>query len=103
VAAFVSPALARHLLADALRPGSSVTGSQRQSAARDLAVGRLDDLGGFPDCPVPDSGVRVGEGSFGGAEPGCAVGRRSMAMAAPQRWGHDNLKVALEAPGDRVK
>src|SRR5579863_6805475 len=49
---------------------SSVTGSQCQSATRDLAVGRLDDLGGFPDCLVPDSGVGVGEGSFGGMEPG---------------------------------
>jgi hypothetical protein len=37
---------------------------------RDLAVGRLDDLGGFPDCPVPDSRVGVGEGPFGGVEPG---------------------------------
>ena len=26
----------------------------------DLALGRLDDLGGFPDCLVPDIGVRVG-------------------------------------------
>jgi hypothetical protein len=34
-----------------------VTGSQSQSATRDLAVGRLDDLGGFPDCLIPDSGV----------------------------------------------
>jgi hypothetical protein len=47
-----------------------VTGSQCQSATRDLVVGRLDDLGGFPDCRVPDSGVRVGEGSFGGVGPG---------------------------------
>jgi len=47
-----------------------VTGSQCQSPARDLAVGRLDDLGGFPNCLVSDSGVRVGEGSFGGVEPG---------------------------------
>jgi hypothetical protein len=31
-------------------------GSQCQSAIRDLAVGRLDGLGGFPDCLVPDSG-----------------------------------------------
>jgi hypothetical protein len=36
---------------------------------RDLAVGRLDDLGGFPDCLVPDSGVGVREGLFGGVEP----------------------------------
>jgi hypothetical protein len=36
------------------------TGSQRQSATRDLAVGRLDDLSGFPDCLVPDIEVRVG-------------------------------------------
>jgi hypothetical protein len=28
----------------------------------------LDDLGGFPDCLVPDVGVGVGEGSFGGVE-----------------------------------
>jgi hypothetical protein len=47
-----------------------VRGSQCQSATCDLAVGRLDDLGGFPDCLVPDSGVGVGEGSFGGVEPG---------------------------------
>jgi hypothetical protein len=26
----------------------------------ELAVGRLDDLGGFPDCLVPDIGVGVG-------------------------------------------
>ena len=50
--------------------GCSVTGSQCQSGTRDLAVGRLDDLGGFPNCLVPDSRVRVGEGSFGGVEPG---------------------------------
>jgi len=37
-----------------------VTGSQCQSATRNLAVGRLDDLGGFPDCLVPDIGVGVG-------------------------------------------
>ena len=30
----------------------------------------LDDLGGFPSCLVPDSGVGVGEGSSGGVEPG---------------------------------
>ena len=47
-----------------------MTSSQRHSATRDLAVGGLDDLGGFPDCLVPDSGVGVGEGSFGGVEPG---------------------------------
>ena len=47
-----------------------MTGPQCQSATRDLAVGRLDDLGGFPNCLVPDSGVGVGEGSFGGVEPG---------------------------------
>lgn len=46
------------------------TGSQCQSATRDLAVGRLDDLGGFPDGLVPDSGIGVGEGSFGGVKPG---------------------------------
>ncbi|MGO9504916.1 MAG: hypothetical protein ACLPUO_25865, partial [Streptosporangiaceae bacterium] len=45
-------------------------GSQCQSATCDLAVGRLDDLGGFPNCLVPHSGVRAGEGSFGGVEPG---------------------------------
>ena len=55
---------------------SSVTGSQCQSGTRDLAVGRLDDLGGFPDCLVPDSGVGVGEGSFGGVEPGGDRGPR---------------------------
>jgi hypothetical protein len=47
-----------------------VTGSQCQSATYDLAVSCLDDLGGFADCLVPDSGVGVGEGSFGGVEPG---------------------------------
>ena len=47
-----------------------MTGSQCQSATRDLAVGRLDDLGGLADCLVPDSGAGVGEGSFGGVEPG---------------------------------
>ena len=47
-----------------------MTGSQCQSATRDLAVGRLDDLGGFPDCLVPDGGVGIGEGSLGGVEPG---------------------------------
>jgi hypothetical protein len=30
----------------------------------------LDDLGGFTDFLVSDSGVGVGEGSFGGVEPG---------------------------------
>src|ERR1700722_3275954 len=49
---------------------ASVTGSQCQSGTRDLAVGCLDDLGGFPNCLVPDSGVGVGEGSFGGVQPG---------------------------------
>jgi hypothetical protein len=38
------------------------------SVTREPAVGCLDDLGGFPNCPVPDSGV--GDGSFGGVEPG---------------------------------
>ncbi len=47
-----------------------MTGSQCQSATYDLAVSRLNDLGGFPDCLVPDSGVGVAEGSFGGMEPG---------------------------------
>ena len=47
-----------------------MTGSQRHSATRGLAVARLDDLGRFPDCPVPDSRVGVGEGPFGGVEPG---------------------------------
>ena len=47
-----------------------MTGSQCQSGTRDLAVGRLDDLGGFPDGLVPDGGVGVGEGLFGGVEPG---------------------------------
>jgi hypothetical protein len=43
--------------------------SQCLSATRDLAVGGLDDLGGFPDCLIPDVGVGVGEGSFGDVEP----------------------------------
>ena len=47
-----------------------MTSSQCHSATRDLAVGGLDDLGGFPDCLVPDSRVGVGEGPFGGMEPG---------------------------------
>ena len=47
-----------------------MTGSQCQSGTRDLAVGRLDDLGGLPNCLVPHSGVGVGEGLFGGVEPG---------------------------------
>jgi hypothetical protein len=38
-----------------------VTVSQCQAATYDLTVGRLDDLGGFPNCVVPDSGVWVGE------------------------------------------
>src|ERR1700689_3305087 len=37
---------------------------------KDYEVSRLDDLGGFPDCLIPDGGVGVGEGSFGGVEPG---------------------------------
>jgi hypothetical protein len=49
---------------------SSVTGSQCQSATSDLTVGRLDDLGGFPDYLVPDSGVGVGESLFCGVELG---------------------------------
>jgi len=56
-----------------------VTGSQCHSATRDLAVGRLGDLRGFPDCPVPDRGVGVGEGAFGGVEP--AGGRDGATMA----------------------
>jgi hypothetical protein len=36
----------------------------------DLALGRLDDLGGFLGCLVPDAGVGVGKVSFGGVEPG---------------------------------
>jgi hypothetical protein len=47
-----------------------VTSSQCQSGTRDLAVGRLDDLGSFPHCLVSDSGIGVGEGSFGGVKPG---------------------------------
>jgi hypothetical protein len=39
------------------------------SVTRDLAVGRLDDLGGLPACLIPDRGIRVSEGSFGGVEP----------------------------------
>ena len=46
-----------------------MTSSQCYSATRDLAVGRLGDLGGFPDCLVPDGGVGIGEGPFGGVEP----------------------------------
>src|ERR1700733_1647706 len=37
---------------------------------RSLAVGCLDDLGGFPDCLVPDGGGGGGAGPFGGVEPG---------------------------------
>jgi hypothetical protein len=62
-----------------------VTSSQRQSATRDLAVGRLDDLGGFPNCLVPDSRVGVGEGPFGGMEPG---GDRLLAKAAVPSLRH---------------
>jgi hypothetical protein len=40
-----------------------------RTARKGDAVGRLDDLGGLPDCLVPDSGIGVGEGSFGGVEP----------------------------------
>jgi hypothetical protein len=47
-----------------------VTSSRCHSATRDLAVGRLDDLGGFPNCQIPDTRVGIGEGSFGGVEPG---------------------------------
>ena len=50
-------------------PGPPQATGRRPSAARDLAIGRLDDLGGFPDCLVPDSGLGVSEGSFGGVEP----------------------------------
>ena len=46
--------------------------SRCHSATCDLSVGGLDDPGGCPDCPVPDSGTGVGEGSFGGVEPGVA-------------------------------
>ncbi len=48
-------------------------GSRCQSPTCDLAVGCLDDLGGFPNCLVPDSGA--GEGSSGGVEPGGDRGR----------------------------
>ena len=47
-----------------------MTRSQCHLATRDLAVGRLDDLGGFPNCQISDSRVGIGEGSFGGVEPG---------------------------------
>lgn len=47
-----------------------MTSSQCQSATCDLAVSCLDDLSSFPHCLIPDSGVGVGEGSFGGMEPG---------------------------------
>ena len=36
-----------------------MTSSQCHSATRDLAAGRLDNLGGFANCPVSDSGVGV--------------------------------------------
>jgi hypothetical protein len=68
-----------------------VTGSQCQSATRDLAVGRLDDLGGFSNCLVPDSGVGVGEGSFGGVEPGGDRG--------PCSGPTPTLQLAQAAPG----
>ncbi len=51
-------------------PSASSRLPRAVTLTRDLVVGHLDDLGGFPNCLVPDSGVRVGEGSFGGVEPG---------------------------------
>ena len=63
-----------------------MTDSQCQSATGDLAVGRLDDLGGFPNCLVPDSRVRVGEGSFGGVEPGGYHGPPLDGDGGAQRW-----------------
>jgi len=65
---------------------SSVTGSQCQSATRDLAVGRLDDPGGFPNCLVPDSGVGSARACSAAWSRAATEGRRPMAMAAPQRW-----------------
>ena len=65
---------------------SSVTVSQCQSATYDLTVGRLDDLGGFPNGVVPDSGVGVGEGSFGGVEPGGDRGPPLDGDGGAQRW-----------------
>src|SRR5690242_21618347 len=68
---------------------SSVTSSQCQSATRDLAVSRLDDLGSFADCLIPDGGVRVGKGLLGGVEPGgnrgpeFPGGNRAVATARP--------------------
>ncbi len=44
--------------------------SARQGFRSRLVSRRLDDLGGFSNCLVPDSGVGVGEGSFGSVEPG---------------------------------
>ena len=63
-----------------------MTSSLHRSATCDLAVGRLDDLGGFPDRLVPDSGVGVGQGSIGGVEPGGDRGPPLDGVAAPQRW-----------------
>jgi hypothetical protein len=61
-----------------------------RSATRDLAVGRLEDLGGVVDSPVPDLGVRVGERPLGGMQSACSLeateGRRWVATAAHQRW-----------------
>ena len=85
---------------------SSVTGSQCQSAIRDLAVGRLDDLGGFPDCLVPDSGVRVGEGPFGGVEPGgdqeAAARWRQRRPSAGRRWRMGRTLSSITSLGEGV-
>lgn len=66
-------------------------GSRCQSPTRDLAVGCLDDLGGFPNCLVPDSGA--GKGSSGGVEPGgdrsrTADLRRHYSRHRPHRARH---------------
>ena len=56
------------------------------SATRDLAVGRLDDLGGVPNCLVPDSGSGSARARSAAWRRPATEGRRSMAVAAPQRW-----------------
>jgi hypothetical protein len=61
---------------------SSVTSFQCHSATRDLAVDRLDDLGGFPNCQNPGQAGRERRGLVWRRE----AGRQPRAVARWRWW-----------------
>jgi hypothetical protein len=75
-----------------------VTSFQLHSVTRDLAVGRLDDLGGFADRLIPDT---AGSGSARARSAAwsraAAEGRRSMATARPSVIQIANYEGLLRA------